>query len=520
MRWRRRDVVAQGLRHLLQLSVLVFVVYAAMGGIWRNYKVAHNNARLVELMEGERWARAYSVNEDALSLLGEPYEASLNFLGMPWSATVGGVETLDPILALSLVVSTGSITLDLVLGSLAAIILALLLGKVFCSHLCPMRLLFEIGQLIRGGLLWLGAPLPHLRPKARLGGWVLLGGLAASLSVGLSVWFLLLPYLAVVANIFLAVTAGFASALLIIPVLWWWLDVLIAPGTFCMSFCPQGFLLGLLGRRSLLKVRAIQSKTCPPNCHTCSLVCPYGLSPRDGTHTPDCDNCGSCVAMCPERRLTRRVKLPILQTLIVGLGIGIAGAPALALAHHNKGLPHYGYYENYPQIPVEEHIVVDGRWEVGATMFNFQGLDRRQADTPDDVKFFIYVYDLEADLNYLGAVEFTVLDESGEVVSSFLRKEVDEELIYSTRETMPATGDYTLVTRLLDIDSQPEVVLEFHIDLSTDAIPWGLILALTGPLIPLFVLVLLGRSRRGRSRRMKSQLSAEGDSKSAGAAQT
>ncbi|HGG57768.1 MAG TPA: 4Fe-4S binding protein, partial [Nannocystis exedens] len=162
-------MVAQGLRHLLQLSVLVFVVYAAMGGIWRNYKVAHNNARLVELMEGERWATAYSLNEDALTLLGEPYEASLNFLGMPWSGTVGGVETLDPILALSLVVSTGSITLDLVLGSLVAVVLALLLGKVFCSHLCPMRLLFEIGQLIRGGLLWLGAPLPHLRPTARLG---------------------------------------------------------------------------------------------------------------------------------------------------------------------------------------------------------------------------------------------------------------------------------------------------------------------------------------------------------------
>jgi len=83
------------------------------------------------------------------------------------------------------------------------------------------------------------------------------------------------------------------------------------------------------------------------------------------------------------------------------------------------------------------------------------------------------------------------------------------EMIYATRETMPATGDYTLVARLLDIDGQPEVRIRFHIELSTDAVPWVLLLALTGPLAPLFVLVLLGRSRRGRSRRLKSQLKAD-----------
>ncbi len=506
MRWRRRDLAAQALRHATQLGVLTFVVYAAMGGIWRNYKVAHNSARLIELMEGERWAKAYSLNEDALALLGEPYEASLGFLGMPWSATIGGVETLDPILALSVVASTGSLTLDLVLGSLAAVLIAALFGKVFCSHLCPMRLLFEVGQLIRGGLLWLGAPLPNLRPQAKLGGWVLLGGLIASVSVGLSVWFLILPYVAVVAAIFLGVTAGFAAGLLVVPVLWWWIDVLVAPGFFCRNLCPQGFILGLLGRRSLLKVRADRSRACPPKCHTCSLVCPYGLSPREETHTPDCDNCGQCVAICPERRLSRRIRLPVLRSLVLLFGLGLAAAPAIAQAHHNKGLPHYGYYENYPQIPVEEHIIVDGRWEMGATMFNFQGLDRRQADTPNDVKFFIYVYDLERDGNYTGSVEFVLLDEDGEEVGRFRRDEVDEELIYSTRETMPETGDYTLVARLLEIEGQPEVAIVFHIDLSADAIPWALLLALTGPLVPLFILVLLGRSRRGRSQRLKSQL--------------
>ena len=507
MKWRRRDVAAQALRRVTQLGVFVFVIYAAMGGFWRNYKVAHNSSRAVEMMEGEGWATAYRLNESALALLGEPYEASFQFLGMPWAATIGGLETVDPILGLSMAVSTGG--LSLFLGALGTIGLAVLFGKVFCSHICPMRLLFEVGQTIRGGLLWLGAPLPHLRPRPRLGGWILLGGLLASMSAGIVVWFFILPYVAVVAAIFLGVTAGLASGLLVIPVMWWWIDVLVAPGTFCRNICPQGFLLGMLGRLSLLKVRAIASKTCPPNCHTCSLVCPYGLSPRAGTHTHDCDNCGQCVAICPERRLTRRVRLPVLNSLVLALGIGLAAAPAIAEAHHNKGLPHYGYYENYPQVPVEEHIVVDGRWEMGATLFNFQGMDRRQATTPNDVKLFVYVYDLQLDTNYTGRVEFELVDDEGDRVGSFYRDKVDMEMIYATRETMPATGDYTLVARLLDIDGQPEVRIRFHIELSTDAVPWVLLLALTGPLAPLFVLVLLGRSRRGRSRRLKSQLKAD-----------
>jgi len=65
------------LRRLLQFSVLAFVAYTAFGQPWRNFKLAHNQARLVRLMEGEVWGTLYEYNEDALSMLGEPAEASL-----------------------------------------------------------------------------------------------------------------------------------------------------------------------------------------------------------------------------------------------------------------------------------------------------------------------------------------------------------------------------------------------------------------------------------------------------------
>lgn len=500
MKARLSDVPGLLLRRGLQVGVLLFVVIAAAGGVWRNYKVAHNSARLVKLMEGEFWADAYLAGEKFFGAFGESYRSSFDFLGMTWSSTIAGAVTADPILVLANMVATGRLDASLIPAVAVTVLIAVLLGKVFCSHLCPMRLTFEIGQALRAGLLRLRIPLPYLQVQTRLGGWVLLGGLLATLSVGTGIWFVLLPYLSLSASIFLAVTTGTAVTLIALPLGWLMLDMLFAPGFFCHNVCPQGFLLEQLGRFSLLKVRK-QPTACPANCRVCSLSCPYALSPREGTHDPACDNCGACVRACPERKLARRFSLPVVG------GLALALLPNLALAHHNKGLPHYGYYENYPQVPTEEHIVVDGRWEMGATIFNFQGLDRTNADTPNDIKIFVYVYDLEKDVPYEGAVDFDIMLD-GEVVGSFSRDHIDEELIYSTRETLPATGDYELVAHLHDAGPEEEVGLEFHIDLAEGSVSWWVVGGLVGPLVPLFALVALGRTRRGRSMMMKTQAAA------------
>jgi len=487
------------LRRSLQLGVLIFVVYAAMGGIWRNFKVAHNSARLVGLMEGDRWAQAYALNEDALGQLGEPYRASFDFLGMPWAATFFGVETADPILVAAHFVSTGEIVPALLQATALTLLIALLLGKVFCSHLCPMRLAFEIAQVVRGGLLRLGVPLPHLRSSSRLGGWVLLGGLLATALSSTAVWLFILPYVNLVAGLFLVVSTGTAAGLLTVVLGWWLTDLLVAPGLFCHNLCPTGFLLEQFGRLSWLRLRKRRDPPCPEKCHVCAMVCPYGLSPRRGDHRPACDNCGQCVSACPERKLGRRLHLPVIAAVLLALLW-----PGEAAAHHNKGLPHYGYFENYPQVPTQEQIVVDGRWELGATIFNFQGYERKDATAPNDVKFFVYLYDLEADQSYAGPVDFELRIDD-ETVAQFSRDEVDEELIYSTRETLPHTGEYELVAHIRDPARPATARLEFFIDLEEDAISWGLILALVLPLVPLFSLALLGRTRKGRSKWMRDR---------------
>jgi polyferredoxin len=478
--------ISQWLRKLIQLSVVSFIAYAALLGAWRNYKVAHNHSRIVGLIHGDFWGSLYAFNEELLELFGKSFSVSLGFLSFPWSARVGGLDATDPLLALTHSLETRSLHLGLILSALVPVLIAVVFGKVFCSHLCPMRLLFELGQAARRGLIKLELPLPAFRSPERFGGFVLLGGLGASLLSGMAAWYLLLPYVALGAGLFVLISAGVMSLLWFVVLFWLLVDMLLAPGFFCHNVCPTGFLLEQLGRFSSFKLSRVDKEPCPGGCERCKTVCPYGLFPAQETHRPACDACGLCVPACPKQKLARR--LPIVMGLCFGLL-----SPAAASAHHNKGLPHYGYFENYPQVPTEEYVTIQGDWEIGATVFNFQGLDRRAADTPNDVKIYLYLYNLKEDRNYTGELDVE-LRRNGEVVSRFERLGVDLEAIYATRETLPESGRYELVAHA----AGQALVLPFYVDLASDSVPYTLIALLATPIAGLFVLALVGRKRRRR----------------------
>ena len=483
----------QFVRRCLQLGSLLGLVWVAFGGWWRNYKIAHNNSRLVGLVEGEFMGEVYALNERFLELFGESFASSLNFLGMHWSSTVAGIESVDPTLLMAQVAATGSFSAELAGAAAVPVFLALIAGRIFCSHICPARLVFEIGELIRRGLKRRGVTLWDIQVDAQYGGWVLLGGLIASALGGSVIWLFVLPYVSLGAGLFLLVTTQAASLLLGVMGFWLLIDVLFAPGLFCGSVCPTGFLLQRLG---WFRVFALRTKPepapCPTGCTACTRACPYGISSRDARKDPACDNCGRCVSACPAQRLQRRFGKPLSMMMVVGM---LMCVPVAGFAHHNKGLPHYGYFDNYPQVPTDEYVVIDGRWEMGAVIFNFQGYDLREtSDTPDDIKIYLYLYDLERDTNYRGDVDFEVLDDDGNRVAEYLRLKVDEEAVYSTRERLPASGDYTIVAHI-PTDPPQRVELPFYVDLR-DGPNYALLAGIGFPVLLIFGLAWNGRSRR------------------------
>jgi ferredoxin-type protein NapH len=489
LRWSASQIA----RRALQLSVFAFIVYSAMGGAWRNYKIAHNHRRLVTLMEGEFWGTLYGLNEDVLSWFGEPYRVSLDFLGLPWSGRVFGLDTVDPMLVAGQAVSTGEVSAGLWLSLLVPLGLAMVLGKVFCSHLCPMRLTFELGERVRAGLLRLGVPLLAWRSADRFGGWVLAGGLLATALAGPAIWLFVLPYVSLAASIFLAITTGALSVLASVVLFWFLVDVTLAPGYFCHNVCPTGFALEQFARLARFRIRKDESEPCPAGCNQCEQSCPYSLRPKENLPMSACDRCGRCVSACPSNKLSRGL-VQISAMLAVLLLVPLT-APGLAEANHNKGFPHYGYFENYPQTPIEEYVVIDGPWEMGAVVFNFQGIDRRKADTPNDVKIYLYLYDDRTGRAYDGPLEVEIRND-GEVVATF-GLQVDEEAVYSTRETLPRSGDYELLARV----GEEEVSLTFHVELDSDRLPLEWIAGVGGSAALLIGLAMAGRRRRRRRRR-------------------
>ena len=307
---RRRALLAQLFRKVVQLSVLLLIVWSALNTIWRNFKVAHNSERLVGMLTSDLGGWLYGRNEDLLALLGEPRAVSEAFLGAPWSMHFAGVAFTDP-WSITAILASGQLPpLTMALTALLPLGLALVAGRLFCSYLCPARLVFEVGGLVRQGLIRLLGPLPELAIPP-MGLWIGLAMIGFSASAGAAVFHFTLPYLSLAAGIYFAVLTGSIGAIggaFVVMVL---VDALIAPGQICRSLCPTGALLGAVGRWAPWRLRksAEGHRPCPSSCNLCQRACPYGLFPGRQAHYPGCDACGRCALVCPDGKLARSVQL-------------------------------------------------------------------------------------------------------------------------------------------------------------------------------------------------------------------
>lgn len=294
-------------RRVLQTTALALIAYAAISLHWRNHKVSLNSERLVALMTNDTWGALYAWNERLLAQFGDPLQVSDGFLGMPWSATVAGVLFTDPFSVLGLLAQGEIPAVGMLLGALLPLGIALVAGKAFCSFLCPARLVFEAGNLVRMGLVRLGLHLPALR-LPRVGLWVALGVVLASAGAGLATFHLVLPYVALGSSITVFLTLGTVSVAGWIFLGMLAVDVFIAPGQICRSLCPTGAVLEQLGRRAPFRLDKVERTDCG-SCTLCVRVCPYGLDPGRETHHPSCDACGRCTLVCPAQKLAHTLSL-------------------------------------------------------------------------------------------------------------------------------------------------------------------------------------------------------------------
>lgn len=220
------------------------------------------------------------------------------WLGAPWTVRVAGLELLDPLAALTLLV-TGGLGAAALLGVAPVLLLVAALGRFFCGWLCPYVPLLALSNALRATAARLGHPLPDRGARwPRRWGVVALGGaLGASAVFGANLVALVYPPAIVLREATRLAVFGTLGPLAGVLAALFALDTFVARAAYCRVFCPGGALLRLVSFASPVHV-ARDAARCT-RCTACDVVCNLGQSPMTDTTDGGCERCGRCVAVCP-----------------------------------------------------------------------------------------------------------------------------------------------------------------------------------------------------------------------------
>lgn len=234
------------------------------------------------------------------------------YIGGSTSATriLGRLALADPLAAIEITLARRVLAPQLLLAAIPVLLFYLLVGRAYCAWICPLGLLLELNQSLRGfvqrRLRRRHHKLPEFSLDKRTKYGVLVAALTLSLLTSLPVFLLVSPI-----NIFArAFIYGFDIA--------FWLIVFIAllewitPRLWCRSICPLGAFYSLLGHFRIVGVNIDHVKEEAAYCQLCAYNCPMGIeivkdhlkAGHAAIRDPECTSCGVCVDRCPRGALS------------------------------------------------------------------------------------------------------------------------------------------------------------------------------------------------------------------------
>jgi len=248
-----------------------------------------------------RWGRLRRLSQVGFLLffVGLPFtylKGQITVMGTLASLRIGPVSLVDPVSGLASMVAAQKVGWTLFSGMILPVLLALFLGPVFCSWVCPWGLLSEfLDKILRRKVGRIPSWLGPLR-WSFLGGVLLLGlatGMPLAATISAPRLLTVLPMEIIFLGGATAGTLGLLGVLLI-------LEVVLPRRLWCRALCPVGSTLVLLRQRKTLTIDWSEP-TCRPELQgaTCFVKCPWNIDPRHMGPRGGCTNCGTCVERCP-----------------------------------------------------------------------------------------------------------------------------------------------------------------------------------------------------------------------------
>ncbi len=236
--------------------------------------------------------------------------------GGMWSAEIAGLSITDPLAGAESIAASGRAEKVLWISLILPLIVTILLGRVFCSWICPVGLLLELTDRLRGILRFLEVAPREIRFSRWIKYTLLAVGILLTALLAMPVLGYVYPPAIVGRELHDFVFGLFDAAergdfgfnidgltwmnLIILGIVAF--EITISRRWWCRYVCPGGALYSLLGAARLVRIRRRPEKC--TQCGTCVTVCPVGLTPMTDRMGKECDNCGRCFSYCPDKALT------------------------------------------------------------------------------------------------------------------------------------------------------------------------------------------------------------------------
>lgn len=323
-------------RRTVQVMVLSLILVVPATSRFNNYLMARELDEHIEKWEGSIQGAVLAGLDSFFRILpGGEKERAGNMVrnraqvliytqqlrGGPWSMEIAGLSMTDPMAAAESVAASKSAARVLLISLIVPLLVTIILGRVFCSWVCPMNLFLEMADKFRGVLSFL-----ELKPRdvafSRKIKYTLLGtGLALAALLSLPVLGYIYPPAMINRELHELVFGMFDHAEAGVLGLWaggltWMSLLLVGVALFevsvsrrwwCRYVCPGGALYSLLGYWRRVRVKLNLNKC--TKCEDCIPACPQGLDPMNDSIGIECDNCGRCISYCDDKALDYVVRI-------------------------------------------------------------------------------------------------------------------------------------------------------------------------------------------------------------------
>jgi ferredoxin-type protein NapH len=394
--------------------------------------------------------------------------------GTLWSMRVGGVDWTDPLAVVEMAAAAKRFHWPLIASAALPVLLAVLLGKVFCSWLCPAYVLFELTGKLRSLLRFAEIEPGEIRFSYRNKYIFLAVGVALATILSGPLFALIYPPAVVSRALHAWVFGTTLTGMVVLLCVLLAVELFVSPRWWCRFMCPGGALYGLLGWLRPVRIK-LRTEACT-GCKECIPVCEAGINPITQSGSIECDNCGVCIRHCGDNALYYTIGLPELSrpsrrrsrvspskqpgkrdhqtiaALIVGAAVLIH--PTQAVAHHILGLPHYSYKENYPQRPTLEYPATTGPYDVLLTSYPGIPVPGEPANLA------LYIKDREGKVAYGEPISLRVLrtatfGDNELIVPPTIRTPFEHQ--YKLHVTFPTDGEY-IVELSMPVEGRTEVI--------------------------------------------------------------